>query len=101
MSFEDIKMFQIGINRFDYVAGRSKEEVVEWFESESGEIAENVKELPLDTQFYCEKADGSGYEHLSFKEIIGDITDDIEKNIPLWCGYVEKGSIDMSRSRII
>lgn len=66
-----IKVYQIG---YDLIAGENKDDVIRYFEQETGEKAENVKVYPLN------------------EEISSIVNDMIHEGIqfPSWLGYTKE-----------
>jgi hypothetical protein len=83
---QKVKVFRIndgGVT--EWVAGESKEQVIAWYERQTGEKVHEIEEESLGIKFRIEKEDGTGYE----LKTLGELVEENVKELPSYCGYAE------------
>jgi hypothetical protein len=85
-----LKVFRLADDKgFEWIAGESKEQVIEWYEREGGAKVEKIEEESLETLMNMEKMDGSGYEVRPLKALLDDILKECaEEALPIYIGFM-------------
>ncbi|MED4728699.1 hypothetical protein P9597_11170 [Aneurinibacillus migulanus] len=83
---QDFKVFRINDGGVaEWVAGKTREQVVAWYEQQTGEKVHEIDEESLDIKFNIEKEDGTGYELKSLRELVEENAEEL----PSYCGYAQ------------